>query len=88
MQVELEKLHLESERARRLEKGAALERIRALIAEYDIQPSELGIVRPRREDATASPAKYHDPLTGATWTGRGRVPRWLVGKDREQYLIK
>ena len=88
MQAELERLHQESERTRRIEKGKALEKIRALIAEYDLQPGELGIVPPRPEGATASPPRYRDPLTGATWTGRGRVPRWLVDKDREQFLIK
>lgn len=34
------------------------------------------------------PAKYRDPITGATWSGRGRSPAWLVGvKDLSSYLI-
>lgn len=33
------------------------------------------------------PPKYRDPKTGATWTGRGRAPRWLDGKKRERFLI-
>ncbi|SAK99647.1 histone family protein nucleoid-structuring protein H-NS [Caballeronia arationis] len=32
-------------------------------------------------------AKYRDPLTGATWSGRGRAPHWIAGKDREAYLV-
>ncbi|SDI70891.1 DNA-binding protein H-NS [Paraburkholderia steynii] len=32
--------------------------------------------------------KYRDPATGATWSGRGRVPAWLAGaKDRTAFLI-
>ena len=31
--------------------------------------------------------KYRDPATGKTWTGRGRAPTWLDGKDRAQFLI-
>ncbi|MGN5476311.1 H-NS histone family protein [Cupriavidus basilensis] len=27
------------------------------------------------------PAKYMDPVTGKTWTGRGRRPRWLEGRE-------
>ncbi|WP_144157535.1 H-NS family nucleoid-associated regulatory protein [Paraburkholderia sp. BCC1885] len=35
------------------------------------------------------PAKYRDPKTGATWSGRGRAPAWLVGaKDPSKFLIE
>nr|WP_291585911.1 H-NS family nucleoid-associated regulatory protein [Comamonas sp. UBA7528] len=33
------------------------------------------------------PAKYHDPATGATWTGRGKEPVWIRGQDRDAFLI-
>jgi DNA-binding protein H-NS len=34
------------------------------------------------------PAKYRDPKSGATWSGRGPAPAWLSGaKDREKFLI-
>ncbi|MFT4503175.1 H-NS family nucleoid-associated regulatory protein [Caballeronia sp. 15711] len=34
------------------------------------------------------PAKYHDPKSGATWSGKGPAPAWLVAvKDRSKYLI-
>ncbi|MBN3851056.1 H-NS histone family protein [Paraburkholderia sp. Ac-20342] len=37
---------------------------------------------------TATPAKYLDPKTGATWTGHGRAPGWIVNaKDRTAFLI-
>jgi DNA-binding protein H-NS len=32
--------------------------------------------------------KYRDPATGATWTGRGKPPNWINGKDRDQFLIE
>lgn len=37
-------------------------------------------------------AKYRNPDTGETWTGRGRPPRWLAaleaaGKSRDEFLI-
>jgi DNA-binding protein H-NS len=31
--------------------------------------------------------KYRDPATGATWTGRGKPPNWINGKDRDSMLI-
>jgi DNA-binding protein H-NS len=34
------------------------------------------------------PAKYRDPKSGATWSGRGPAPVWLsAAKDRSKYLI-
>jgi DNA-binding protein H-NS len=32
-------------------------------------------------------AKYRDPATGQTWTGRGKAPKWIDGKDRNQFVI-
>jgi DNA-binding protein H-NS len=35
------------------------------------------------------PAKYRDPKSGATWSGRGRAPEWLASvKDRSRFLIE
>ncbi|ADG18438.1 histone family protein nucleoid-structuring protein H-NS [Paraburkholderia atlantica] len=37
---------------------------------------------------SATPAKYRDHRTGATWTGHGRAPGWIAGvKDRTVFLI-
>ena len=38
-------------------------------------------------------AKYKDPQSGATWSGRGLTPKWLAEKEkagakREEFLIK
>ncbi len=33
-------------------------------------------------------AKYRDPKTGATWSGRGRAPGWIANvKDRTRFLV-
>jgi DNA-binding protein H-NS len=33
-------------------------------------------------------ARYRDPTSGKTWTGRGKPPLWIVGvKDRTPFLI-
>ena len=49
--------------------------------------------RGKRGARNAGVPKYQDPKTGATWTGRGRVPGWMAaydaaGKSRDRYLIK
>jgi DNA-binding protein H-NS len=33
-------------------------------------------------------AKYRDPASGKTWTGRGKPPNWILGaKDRTAFLL-
>ncbi|RQT71093.1 H-NS histone family protein [Burkholderia cepacia] len=31
--------------------------------------------------------KFWNPETGETWAGRGKTPKWLVGKDIEKFRI-
>ncbi|WP_414629594.1 H-NS family nucleoid-associated regulatory protein [Burkholderia pseudomallei] len=33
------------------------------------------------------PPKYRNPMTGETWCGRGRAPKWMSGSPREAFLI-
>jgi DNA-binding protein H-NS len=41
------------------------------------------------QSKVALPAKYQDPKSGATWSGRGSAPRWLASaKDRTKFLIE
>ncbi|AMR78632.1 H-NS family nucleoid-associated regulatory protein [Cupriavidus nantongensis] len=79
--------------ARENEIGAVIEKIRALMDDYGLTVDDLaprrGRGRPRGVGGarTAVPAKYMDPKTGKTWSGRGRAPSWL-GKRPERFLIK
>ena len=86
LKIELEKLQGEAEQARLAEKAEILDKVRALIIEHELQPSDLGFKQARaRSTGTVAP-KYKDPATGATWSGRGRAPGWLQG-DRSTYEI-
>lgn len=89
--AQLEKLHKEVAVAREKEVAQAIADIRAKIAEYEITAEELGF----SSRATAGlrkklplPARYMNPKTGETWSGRGRAPAWLAGKNRDRFLIK
>ena len=65
--------------------------------ELEVRAAELGFSLDEliggKQDAetkkmrTPVAAKYRDPVSGATWTGRGRSPAWLVGKNKEDYKI-
>lgn len=87
-QAELEKLHQQSERTRRADKAAAIARIGSLVADHGIRPEELAPMWDRTRPTPPATAKYRDPASGATWTGRGRAPKWLAGEDRSRFEIE
>ncbi|MFN7152402.1 MAG: H-NS family nucleoid-associated regulatory protein [Acidovorax sp.] len=75
--------------ARASELSEAVSRARGLITEYGLTQED---VFPARSAKTGKAkgtvaAKYRDPFTGATWTGRGRAPLWIAGRDRTQFAI-
>ena len=84
-------LDAEIEAARKEEIGAAVSMVRELIAEFDL--TERDIFGGSRSSASSLKikkpvaAKYRNPATGETWTGRGKAPKWIDGQEREQYLI-
>ena len=69
--------------ARQAELSSALGQIASIVDQYGIKRAQLLTVLTRK----SKDAKYRDPVTGTTWSGRGRVPAWLVGKDRRAFLI-
>ena len=86
-----EELDSEIDALRKQEKGEAKAKIRVMIETYgltaqDVFPDLYPKGRGQREKILVK-AKYRDPATGSTWTGRGKPPKWIEGKDRNQYLI-
>jgi DNA-binding protein H-NS len=50
--------------------------------------ADAGTVGHKGQRKGPQPAKYLDPKTGATWSGRGPAPAWLAAaKDRSKFLI-
>lgn len=85
--AELESL---AESVRRDEMKVAKEKILAIMQEFNLtvadfeNPSKLKSVKTRAPVSV----KYRDDTTGQTWTGRGRSPKWLEGKNKDDFLIK
>lgn len=72
----------------------ALSEIRKLIQQFEISPEELAALGSKSATNTRTvhkgahgEAKYRDPATGRTWTGRGKPPAWIAGQDRSRFLI-
>jgi len=89
LQSQIEKLQKQAEQARDKEIATVVTQIRQLMADYGIQASDLGIsAKRKRKSGTPAAPKYQNPQTGDTWTGRGRAPKWIEGKDRAKFAIK
>ncbi|WP_321893050.1 H-NS histone family protein [Paraburkholderia tropica] len=91
LKAQAEKLLAQAEEARRAELHTVLEQVQALVREYGLTPEQIfGRKRTRLNGSAAqSPtAKYQNPKTGQTWSGRGRERSWIKGKHRERFLIQ
>jgi DNA-binding protein H-NS len=89
-QEQIAKLQALAEQARQNELAEAKKRIRDLMEANGLTVNDLQEQkRPgaAKKQSTRA-AKYQDPTSGQTWTGRGRAPRWLAGKNKDDYLIK
>ena len=79
--------------ARQQELAEAIRKSRELVSEFgltvqDIFPAGRGASKSSGKSSGGKvSAKYRDPATGQTWTGRGKAPKWIDGKDRAQFLI-
>jgi DNA-binding protein H-NS len=77
--------------ARQNEIVSAVAKVREVVAEYGLTAQD---IFPARGGKSAGPkavskvaAKYRDPATGQTWTGRGKAPKWIEGQDRTPFVI-
>jgi DNA-binding protein H-NS len=83
-----EELEAKIAEARNAEVASAIAQVRQLVLDYSLTERDVfgGVRTSSAKGSTVAP-KYKDPVTGATWTGRGKPPRWIADKEREQFLI-
>lgn len=87
--VQIEELQRQAEAQREAEIAAVKDQIRTLMTSYGLTLADLGPAKIKtRKERAPVPVKYRDDATGETWTGRGRAPKWLEGKNKDDYLIK
>jgi DNA-binding protein H-NS len=102
IKAKMKKLQAQADALAAKESAKALNTIRALMAQHDLTTADIdahveGKQRGKRtgitgnagsKSETTSAAKYRDPKSGATWSGRGRAPQWIAGaKNRDGFLI-
>ncbi len=84
---QIEDLKRKAEDVRQQEMAGAIAEIKRLMAQFGITSDDLGLSN--RAGATKGKsrglvaAKYRDPVSGKTWTGRGRRPAWVVELENQ-----
>lgn len=101
--AQIRKLQAEQDRLRERQRRPALRSIVAAMRDYGITMEMISSEMAKghrttfkrtggKQKPTAAAPKYRDPVTGATWSGRGRTPKWLTeaeaqGSSRAGFLI-
>jgi len=102
IKAEIAKLEKQAEALRKTEVAGVIAKIKEAITAYALTAADLGFGRSavkaapvpkaknsKKTSTTIGVAKYRDPKTGKTWTGRGKPPTWIAGvKNRDPYLIE
>ena len=86
-----EALEQQIQEARKRETSDAVAQVRALVADFGLTAEDIFSTGRTRAASAAKggkvAAKYRNPATGETWTGRGKAPKWIQDQDRNQFLI-
>ena len=93
IQAKIADLQAQAEIVKREEKEQAIAMARTMISAYGITAKDLGLDKAPKVKTGPKPGnkvapKYREPLTGATWSGRGKTPKWITNPaDRAAYAI-
>ncbi|CAM5191065.1 DNA-binding protein H-NS OS=Castellaniella defragrans OX=75697 GN=HNR28_000484 PE=3 SV=1 [Castellaniella defragrans] len=105
IEKEITKLQKQMQSLQAKQRRPVISTILRSMREYDITPEEIAAAFNRKPSRRASapgkapsakrviPPKYRHPETQATWTGRGKPPRWIseaeaAGTPRTSFLIQ
>ena len=107
LEKEIQRLQKQAAALEQKQRVPVINEIVRQMREYDITPEDIETAFSRKGRGPAKraakttagatvrtpvPPKYRNPETGATWSGRGKPPRWISdaeagGKARESFLI-
>jgi DNA-binding protein H-NS len=105
LKAQIAKLEKKAADLQKKEVAVVAAKVRALINEYGLTAEHLGLtgktpktqsagirIKTRIAKAPAGVPKYRDPVSGKTWTGKGKAPGWIhhglkQGKSKDDFLI-
>jgi DNA-binding protein H-NS len=80
------KMELEISREKSRLRAQILAEVRECVSMFEFTSQD--VFRDTLQSARKKQPLYFNPSTGKTWSGVGKEPLWLKGKDRSDYLIK
>ncbi|MBK4738931.1 H-NS histone family protein [Noviherbaspirillum pedocola] len=87
IQNQIAELQRAAEEARNQEVQGAIDRIRTLMADYGLSVDDIAGSKKRGGKVKGGGKVQFRDNDGNTWSGRGRMPGWLHGKDKEQFRV-
>jgi DNA-binding protein H-NS len=87
LQAQIAELQIEAQEVHTREIEAAVTQIRSLMSEFGIKAEDLESRTPKKSREPQSMAEIRFRNGEKTWSGRGRPPLWLKGKDKERYRV-
>jgi DNA-binding protein H-NS len=88
LQDQILELQRKAEETRAKELDGAIQQIKALMQEYGITVDDLDTRAKKKGTKSKQQANVQfQDADGNTWSGRGRMPAWLKGKDKEQFRV-
>jgi DNA-binding protein H-NS len=86
LEAELAVIQREDELEKSARRSTVIEMLRAAMVSEGLKKSDLF---PKKEsaDTVKGGMKYRDPISGKEWSGRGNSPKWIKGKNKEDFLI-
>lgn len=87
IQNQIAELQRVAEEARAQEVQGAIDQIRTLMADYGLSADDIAGGKKRGGKGKEEGKVQFRDNDGNTWSGRGRMPGWLHGKDKEQFRV-
>lgn len=94
LKAQAEELLRRAEEIRKQEVAEVVKDIKAKMAQYNLNPEDLGFTAGNKKTSKASnpaPVRYIGP-NGEKWSGMGRQPQWVKdiiaeGKSKEDFAV-
>jgi DNA-binding protein H-NS len=80
-----EELDRQIEQIKSQERSTVIDQVKSLVLMHGL--TEKDVFACKTSKFGKAKAKYRDPATGKTWTGRGRNPTWFDSNRESDFLI-
>jgi len=96
VKAKIAKLENQARELLKKESAGVVMKIRGLMSDYGLTVQDLGVGITRMGERMSAmkqplPPKYQDPVSGKTWSGKGKAPGWIVEATqkglRDDFLI-